>query len=231
MRIYRLLGAALVVLLTTPTAKASPVSYDFSGTFAQPVDGQTQFSGTFTYDTSLPLYPGANQSATTHYYAGAPTDPNGTPIGISLRLGNDPTNVLGDPIGGTRYTELIVTHSAAADEINVDAYFPTPPFTHVDGGWFRVTIGALNDNTQGPGPLTSLSPPAALNLGSFNNGIQFIFNSGGNGPVDVGTITSLTPTAAVPEPTTLAAFTILAAGLAAHHRWRATAHKACQRAS
>ena len=64
----------LFVLMQCATAAhASPISYDFSGTFSAPVNGSTNFSGTFSYDPNLALNPNATQSATTAYYTDSPS--------------------------------------------------------------------------------------------------------------------------------------------------------------
>ena len=52
------------------SANASPITYSFSGTLSQPFNGSSLFSGTFTYDTDLPTYPGINPSPGWAYYSG-----------------------------------------------------------------------------------------------------------------------------------------------------------------
>jgi hypothetical protein len=190
-----LIGAAFLGLASTEVS-ASPVSYDFRGTFPQQVFGSTQFSGTFTYDTNLPFYPDAHQDATHAYYAGA----DGTPIAMTLNLGSSQTNPLGSPI----QSELVITHSSANDELNLDVTYQSsgsqPNFA---------TIGMLNNNTLNSGPFTSVNPPSTLSLSNFNFGNQLILRTPDG--TKVGTITSLTPTT-VPEPATLGIFGVLAVG-------------------
>jgi hypothetical protein len=202
MKLGRLIGAAVfaLVVFAVAQADASPVNYAFAGTFPQPVFGSTQFSGTFTYDTNLPPYPGAAWTATIHYYAGA----DGTPINMSLNLGTDGTNPLGTPVN----SELVVTHSPSYDELNLDLTYRS-----ATGQTTFATIGMLNNNGLNNGPFTSLDPPSSLKLSEFNMGNQLILRTydGSLGTV-VGTITSLT--AVVPEPATLAIFAFLAAGVA-----------------
>ena len=67
-----------------------------------------------------------------------------------------------------------------------------------------------NNNLVQPGPLTSLAPPAALNLADFNNGANLTLY----GPTlnVIGTITSLTPSSPVPEPSTALVFATLGVG-------------------
>src|SRR5262249_30518466 len=152
------------VVFSVAEAGASPVSYDFSGTFPQAVFGSTQFSGTFTYDTNLPPYPGAAWTPTIHYYAGA----DGTPINTSLSLRSDGTNPLGMPVN----SELVVTHSPSYDELNLDMTYRSSA-----GRTYYATIGMLNHNGLANGPFTSLDPPSSLNLSNFNIGNQLILRT------------------------------------------------------
>jgi hypothetical protein len=50
MNIRSLLLAAFVLGWAATMGSASPITYDFSGTLSQPVNGSTAFSGTFSYD-------------------------------------------------------------------------------------------------------------------------------------------------------------------------------------
>jgi len=68
--------------------QASPISYEFSGTLSQPFNGTTQFSGSFTYNTSLPAYPGIVPSPGWSYYSGVPTDPTAPVVSLTFNLGN-----------------------------------------------------------------------------------------------------------------------------------------------
>jgi hypothetical protein len=207
MTVGRLTAAAAFAIasLIASMAGASPVTYQFSGTFPQPVFGSTQFSGTFTYDTNLPPYPGAAQDATHAYYAGA----DGTPIAMTLNLGTSGTNPLGTPTN----SELVVTHSPSYDELNLDMTYRSST-----GQTSYATVGLLNNNGVANGPFTSLAPPSSLGVGDFNMGTQLILNgTGGTSPTAVGTITSLSATT-VPEPAALVVFAGLAAGLALRRR-------------
>jgi hypothetical protein len=196
---------ALAGLLTAAAADASPVMYQFSGTFAQPVDGSTQFSGTFGYDTNLPIYPGTSLDGS-HAYYGSGTD---TPITMTLNLGTSGTNPLGTMLPSAN--EVAITHNASNDGFNLNAAFQ--PAT---GPWNYATIGMVNDNTTQPGPFTSLNPPSTLSLSSFNLGTQLIINPSGIGSAPaIGTITSLSVVSpsTVPEPTTAVIFLAIGAGL------------------
>ena len=203
--------AFLILQALLSTANASPISYDFSGNFSAPLDGSTQFSGRFTYDSNLPLYPNANQSPTIAYY-GSPAPGAGTPISITFTSGG----LSSSDLGTITNSELAVRHDASYDELTVYATYTKPT-----GQSLELTIGLLNFNNQSPGPFTSVAPPAIFSAASFNAGPQFIYNTfayGNGGPV-VGTITSLYPTGTtppppnIPEPTTLSIFLVASGGL------------------
>lgn len=195
--------------LAVSTVEASPISYDFSGTFSAPVDGATQFSGTFTYDSNLPLNPNANQSSNIAYYTNPDSGSSITPISITFTTNG---NVSSSSLGTITSAELSVWHDASYDSLNINV-----GYTDAAGKNLEMTIGMLNFNNQSPGTFTSLAPPANLSLSSFNGGTQFIFNSRpmGQAPPVVGTITSLHATGAnVPEPTTLSVFLLAGGGIA-----------------
>jgi hypothetical protein len=204
MTVGRRVGIAVCALLgvVAREAGASPVTYQFNGRFSQAEFGSTQFSGTFTYDTNLPLYPGAAQDATHHYYAGA----DGTPVAMTLNLGSPGNNPLGTPTN----SELVVTHSPAYDELNLDVSYRSTTGNQTN----TATIGLLNNNGLAPGPFTSLDPPPSLSLSGFNLGNQLIlFLPDGTTGTVVGTITSLSPLTSVPEPASALVFGAIVAGL------------------
>ena len=96
------------------SAQASPITYDFSGTLSQPYNGSTQFSGTLTYDTDLPAYPGIVPSAGWSYYSGVPTDPTAPVVSLTFNLGNTASSSFGNIVND----EVIVAHTQ-----NTDAFF------------------------------------------------------------------------------------------------------------
>jgi hypothetical protein len=201
----RTIAAAVFALASLVAARVegSPVTYDFAGTFAQPVFGSNQFTGTITYDTSLPTYPGTSGDASHAYYASG----SGTPIAMTLNLGTSGTNPLGTPTN----SELAIFHTTGDDSLNLDVTYRNP----TTGQYNFATFGMLNDNTTSAGPFTSLNPPASLSLGQFNLGSQLIINaSNGSAPMYIGTVTALLSPSTVPEPASAAVFAALAAGLA-----------------
>jgi hypothetical protein len=56
-RTVSLMGFTLVCLVTS--AHASPITYDFSGTLAQPYKGSSDFSGSFSFESSTAGFGGA----------------------------------------------------------------------------------------------------------------------------------------------------------------------------
>jgi hypothetical protein len=52
------IGLIALLFCEASPALATPITYTFSGTLDQAYNGSNQFSGSFTYDTDLPLYQG-----------------------------------------------------------------------------------------------------------------------------------------------------------------------------
>jgi hypothetical protein len=202
----------ILALCSVASLQGSPITYDFNGRFDSPVDGATTFSGSFTYDSSLPFYPNAQQSSSIAYYGDAPGTP-GKLISARFAFGNSNSNNLGT----ISSTELIVWHDKTTDEMNLDVSFTK------NGTTSRVVIGMLNDNTISPGQFTSTSPPPSLDLAKFNQLAQLIYDPTGNssGGTIVGTITGLVPAGTtlppvpppIPEPTTCVVIIIGFSGL------------------
>src|SRR5436309_201728 len=59
-RTIRIFTCLLAVL--SPMAQASTITYDFSGTLSQPIDGSNQFNGTLTTASSVAIGGGAQYS-------------------------------------------------------------------------------------------------------------------------------------------------------------------------
>lgn len=194
------LWTAIFALFLPASIHASPITYDFNGRFATPVDGATAFTGSFTYDTNLPIASGTSSFPGTAFYGDNPATP-GKLISMSFEFGSTSSSDLG-PISKR---EMIVSHNSAYDEINLDVTF-------TNGGKDSMfVIGMLNDNTTSPGPFSSTAPPTSLTLSSFNMGVQFIDypNIASSDASVIGWITGLVPAGtplppipAVPEPTT-----------------------------
>ncbi len=210
------LGLIVCLVLAASSAQASPVSYSFTGTLQQPLDGSTQISGTLVYDTDLPTYPGITPSPGWSYYTGVPNDPTAPISSLTFQLGGETSSSFGTPSN----LEVIVAHTATSDGFFIQEQFNGPSGPNVSA-----EFGLSNDNTAQPGPFTSSAPPSQLNLADFSIGSNlnvFGKTADGENVNIIGTITSLTPTAAVPEPSTALVFALLGGGLAFFPRAKAT---------
>jgi hypothetical protein len=202
------------------SANAAPVIYAFSGTLNQPYNGSSQFSGTFTYDTDLPPYPGITPLPGWSYYSGVPVDPTEPVLSLTFKLGNTPSS----SFGNTLSNDLVVTHTQTND-----GFYINETFSNTGGPYLMANIGMLNNNLVQRGPFNSTDPPIGLNLANFNMGAQLNLIGtpiGGQYETVSGTITSLAPLIGgggpppVPEPASVLVFLALGAGFAVHLRAR-----------
>jgi hypothetical protein len=199
-----------MVLGVAAPAPATPISFNFSGTSSASGGSPTQFSGTFSYDSDVPLFSAAQQSSTIAYYADAAGN-----YGKLINLNFSASNGLSSSSLGTLISDLLVVrHDSSTDKVDVE-------FTYLNssGVTSMVNIGLYNDNTKTPGPLTSLAPPTSLSLSNFNMGAQLdVYSYSGNSSQPwSGTINSLQM---VPEPTTLAFLVLTCVCFAARKRWQ-----------
>jgi hypothetical protein len=190
-------------------ALASPITYSFSGTLAQPYNGSTQFSGTVTYDTDLPVNPQVLAYSGWSYYMGMPPGSLEPPASVTFNLGGTSSSSLG-PVSNV---EVIVSHTQANDSFNV-----FEQFSPANGLPAWANFGISNNNLTNPAPFSSTDLPAGLSLPAFSNGANLTFgvpNGDGSQQLFSGTITSMV---AAPEPASLLVFGILGAGLWASRR-------------
>jgi hypothetical protein len=203
------LGLVGCLLLAVSPAGASPVTYAFTGTFQQPFDGSTQFSGTLVYNTDLPAYPGIQPFPGWSYYAGVPNDPTAPVSSLTFQVGDTPSSTF----GSVSNLEVIVAHTQANDGFYLWEQFRSPT-----GQNMTAEFGTVSNNLVQRGPLPSLAPPSSLSLSDFSFGATLnLYGQTANGQWInvVGNITSLTP---VPEPSAPLVFAALGAGLAAYRR-------------
>jgi hypothetical protein len=212
----RWIGLIAVLVCGVSPARATPITYAFSGTLKQPYNGSSQFSGTFTYDTDLPLNPMVQPYPGWSYYAGTPANVSEPPLSLTFNLGNTPSS----SFGTMQNIEMIATHTQGG----YDGFYIEGQLLSNSGSGGQQSvfadIGMVNDNSIQSGPFTSTTPPLSLNLASFSMGAQLVVTispSNGQGAEDVGTITSLVETSA-PEPASLLVFGILGVGLWHRHR-------------
>jgi hypothetical protein len=197
-------------------AKASPVSYTFSGTLAQPFNGSTQFSGTLSFDTNLPPHSGIQPSPGWSYYSGIPADGSSSPVFLTFNLGNTPSSSFGNVVN----SEVIVAHTPTSDGFFVYQQYPFAGTQNLSA-----EFGMSNNNLTQPGPFNASTPPGSLNLADFNVGANLTLwgeTADGQQVQAVGTIASLIPPRMppVPEPAPFVLFAVLGAGLIARRRLR-----------
>lgn len=211
----RLFGLLVGLGYGVASAQASPISYAFSGTLAQPYNGSTQFSGTLTYNTDLPPYPGIQPSPGWSYYSGVPNDPTSPVVSLTFNLGGTSSS----SFGSLASDEVIVAHTQSAD-----AFFIEEAFNYSGGQNLHAEFGIGNNNLVYRGPLHSLNPPSSLNLADFSDGANLTFwgkTASGQDVNVVGTVTSLVPLTVVPEPASLLVFGVMGAGYFGSRRARA----------
>jgi hypothetical protein len=211
----RWIGLIAVLVCCVSPARATPITYAFRGTLSQLYNGSSQFSGTFTYDTDLPLNPNVQPYPGWSYYSGVPANTSEPPLSLTFNLGNTPSS----SFGTMQNIEMIVTHTQG----DYDGFYIEGQLSNSNSGGGQsvfANIGMVNDNSIQNGPFTSTNPPLSLNLASFSMGAQLditISPSNGQGATYIGTITSLVETPA-PEPASLLVFGVLGAGLWRRHR-------------
>jgi hypothetical protein len=199
----RLLTLIVCLVFGVTSAQASPLSYAFSGTLAQPYNGSTQFSGTLTYDTDLPLYPGIQPSPGWSYYSGVPADPTEPVVSLTFNVGNLSSSTL----GSLANDEVIVAHTQSND-----AFYVNETFGYNNGQNLYAEIGMVNNNLVQQGHFNSLAPPSSLNLADFSMGSNLTLSgtlAGGQQVNVVGTVTSLEPIRPIPEPSSLLVFSMV----------------------
>jgi hypothetical protein len=204
------------------SVRASPISYDFSGTLSQPYNGSTQFSGSFTYNTDLPAYPGITPSPGWAYYSGVPADPSAPPVSLTFNLGTTASSSFGDIVND----EVIVAHTQSTD-----AFFIDVQFANKGGQDLSAEIGFVNDNFAQRAPFNSSGPPTSLSLSEFDLGGNLTFSgttADGHQIDVVGAITSLVAASSVPEPGPIVVVLAMGAGFLGYRR-RSNAEQAMKR--
>jgi hypothetical protein len=228
MKIRPLLLAALILCGTASRGTASPISYEFSGTLAQPINGSTAFSGTVSYDPTVSGLSNGNSFSSS---VGA----NATLIvgGQSFDFVDHSFSAQGSPSSyqfdanskgqGDNFTFVgPVSASVAPSATN-------PPNTDTSAEGASMTLH-LGDPSGTTFPSSSPNLPA-LNLSNFSvrelNATIIWPSTGGmnstppSGTTLTGTITSLSPEPqAAPEPSTLALCAMIGIGLAVRWKFR-----------
>ncbi len=241
----------------------SPITYDFSGTLNQPIDGSTSFRGSFTFDNGLP--PGAGGTTAGAIGLGfAKMAAVGNPT-VSMEIGGQtfvfttPTALVssGEPgvwiqpnpnpwVWFTFQGQGLLSYPASigsSQQLWTDANVTIPNKGSQDfllttsqngvsasGQTASMTINLLNT----AGNIWAMNPNATslplLKLPDFNIN-QFdlqVALPNGSQETATGSLTKLEPEVATPEPSTIAIFSLLAAGsLIYRHCRRTTGTRAC----
>jgi hypothetical protein len=215
-KIRTLFLAVLVLGSTATCGLASPITFDFSGTLAQPINGSTAISGTFSYEQAIT---GLTTGKLVGGWAGALA---------TLKVG-------GLSYEFTNYNFSSRPSSSFEFDANSkgqgDNFTFQGPFGSSTSGSYPNPSAAMTIHLGDPSatafPASNPNLPT-LNLASFSirdfsvtitpSQSSIPSESGGGTPIK-GTITSLSPEfQAAPEPTTLALFTMIGLGLAV--RWK-----------
>lgn len=208
----RRLTLTVGLVVGVSSAQGSPISYDFSGNLSQPYDGSTQFSGSFTYNTDLPAYPGIGPSPGWSYYSGVPTDPSAPVVSLTFNIGNTASSSFGNIVND----EVIVAHTQSND-----GFYIYEQFAFTGGQNLSAEFGMVNNNLVQRAPFTSSIPPSSLNLSDFTAGASLTFwgTTAAGDPIDVsGTVTSLVAISSVPEPVPILVLLAMGAGFLKYRR-------------
>ena len=203
------LAAFASLAFGSASVQASPISYGFSGTLAQPFDGATTFSGSFTYDTDLPIYPGLGGGYPGwSYYSGVPADPSEPVLSLTFNVGN----LSSASLLPVEMDDLVVSHTQLSDSFDIQE-----TLSYAKGQNLTATFGMSSNNLVERAPFSSTDPPPSLNLADFS-GANFSLEgttAAGQQLNVIGTVTSLVPLSdpqvPVPEPGSVLIFVVAGA--------------------
>jgi len=141
--------AVSIVLSSQQIVGASPVTYDFTGTLNQPVDGSTTFTGSFTI----------NANPTVNLVANPYVAEDGSDVSLSVNLGGHTINYVNTPQLSDSATFQLTWYSPSS----VQSFFvETPGVT---------ALPTLEFSVQGRGNITlALLPSEWVTLGHFSVG-------------------------------------------------------------
>lgn len=132
------LAAFASLAFGSASVQASPISYGFSGTLAQPFDGATTFSGSFTYDTDLPIYPGLGGGYPGwSYYSGVPADPSEPVLSLTFNVGN----LSSASLLPVEMDDLVVSHTQLSDSFDIQE-----TLSYAKGQNLTATFGMSSNN-------------------------------------------------------------------------------------
>jgi hypothetical protein len=195
---------AVSIALYIPAALgASPITYDFAGTVSQPVDGSSQFSGSFTID-SVPNVPVATPGG-----SGSVVGEDGAAVSVTVHIGGQTLTYFNT----AQNAENVFFSAGYGGTIEV----PPAPMSvgfeltaQSDAGHqagFRLDFARSAGNFD-VSELANLASP------SYSSSVAVSIDPGGQGQEIQGSLASIELVSA-PEPCTLAVFGLMAlAGLA-----------------
>jgi hypothetical protein len=204
-----LLACALAFLVSS--AQASPITYDFSGTLAQPYKGSSLFSGSFSYEHSSPGFSTGTVASGTE--GARATLSIGGQTYTFQNLTVNPESGTAHPVDAAPNVWWMFNHNNGSGGDTFDLHAnngiganpPTAPMA-------AMTIH-LADPTGTAFPASGLTMPS-LNLNNFSVR-QFSFSASPGTTAMVGTLTSLQ---VVPEPSTIAMAVLVGLGLVLKRR-------------
>lgn len=207
------LALVISIALVAPQAiEASPITYDFTGTLNQPINGSSQFSGSFTIDSSNPNGGGG---VITPGGSGTVIGENGDQVSMTVHLGGQRIDFVNTPQG---------PNSARFEAIGgVAIEVPLPPMA-APTVVFSVAGRALTSdqieftlNFTRPGTAPELADLTSFASSSYPSSVSVTGNWGGQSQATEGTLTSIEQVSA-PEPTALVVFGAMALGAMALRR-------------
>jgi len=159
--------AVSIVLSSQQIVGASPVTYDFTGTLNQPVDGSTTFTGSFTI----------NANPTVNLVANPYVAEDGSDVSLSVNLGGHTINYVNTPQLSDSATFQLTWYSPSS----VQSFFvETPGVT---------ALPTLEFSVQGRGNITfgmGFDKPGGVEQLSNLRDISFPLNSSDSTGLQVG---------------------------------------------
>ena len=225
MKIRLLFLAAFVMGGTASRVAASPISYEFSGTLAQPLNGSTAFSGTVSYDpTTSGLSAGSFFSSSVGAHATLIVGGQSYEfVDHSFSAQGSPSTYQFDANSKGQGDNFTFNGPISASVVPNTAN-PTSSDANAQGAAMTLHLGDPS-GTAFPSSSPNLPPLDLARFSVRDLSVTIIPPSPGGmnaiaDPIFVtGTINSLSPEPqAAPEPTTLALFAMIGLGLAV--RWK-----------
>jgi hypothetical protein len=208
--------AGLMLFSNSSHLMANPITYDFSGTFDQPVNGTTQFSGSFTFNTDATITYSAQHWPNIYPYMIAES---GKDVALVVTIGNQTINYQNT----NQYPDLAKLSvyrnptnypvEPSGDTIDVGGAPPYSPPGYSPG--FGFSLGLPHDEIfSQAGPNGAVSLP---NLSAFE--LRAASYTDSSNVLHEGQITSIQEVS-IPEPSMLAVFATLGALAIVHRRFR-----------